>query len=301
MWISDQWKDYEIMDAGDGARLERWGTVILSRPDPQVLWPKTLSEKEWEKADGVYVRSSKGGGEWTRHGMPDAWQISYGALFFHIRPFSFKHTGIFPEQAANWDAMSSIIKEANRPVKVLNLFAYTGGATCALLHAGAHVTHVDASKGMVQVAKENAALSGLAERPVRWLVDDCARFVARELRRGNRYDAILLDPPSYGRGPNGEVWKIEDAIYPLLADCARLLSDTPLFFFLNMYTTGLQPGTLSFLVQRAFMEAGLLPDPSGKQESVSGKVRILSEELGLPVTSPGLILPCGACCRVIFG
>lgn len=288
------------MDAGAGARLERWGDVVLSRPDPQVLWPKSLPEKEWEKAAGVYLRSDKGGGEWVRRTMPEAWTVSYGALSFHIRPFSFKHTGLFPEQAANWDTMSSIIERADRPVKALNLFAYTGGATCALLAAGAHVTHVDASKGMVQVAKENAALSGLSDRPVRWLVDDCAKFVAREIRRGNRYDAILLDPPSYGRGPKGEIWKIEDAIYPLLADCARLLSDRPLFFFLNMYTTGLQPGTLAYLVQRALGQAGFSASPFEEKQSAPGGVRIASKELGLPVTSSGLALPCGACCRVVF-
>lgn len=291
MWVANQWKDYEILDCGDGEKLERWGKVILQRPDPQAIWPRTGSDARWQKADGIYHRSSKGGGEWENRGMPDAWTVSYGALSFHLRPFSFKHTGLFPEQAVNWDFMSSIVKERKEPVRVLNLFAYTGGATCALLSAGAEVTHVDASKGMVTAAKENAQLSGVAEKKVRWLVDDCMKFVERELRRGNRYDAVLLDPPSYGRGPKGEIWKIEEGIYPLLAACMRLLSEHPLFFILNMYTTGLQPGTLAYLLRTALAKSA---------PAHAKKVEIAADEIGLPVTASGSVLPCGGCGRVTF-
>ena len=291
MWIADQWKDYEILDCGDGEKLERWGDVILRRPDPQAIWPRTGDDARWQKADGIYHRSAKGGGEWENRSMPEAWTVSYGDLSFHVRPFSFKHTGLFPEQAVNWDFMSSIIKEAKHPVRVLNLFAYTGGATCALLSAGAEVTHVDASKGMVTAAKENARLSGLAEKKVRWLVDDCMKFVEREIRRGNRYDAVLLDPPSYGRGPKGEIWKIEEGIYPLLAACMRLLSEHPLFFILNMYTTGLQPGTLAYLLRTALAESA---------PAHAKKAEIAADEIGLPVTAGGGILPCGSCGRIVF-
>ena len=291
MWIANRWKAFEVLDAGSGEKLERWGDVVLRRPDPQAIWPRSGDGALWQKADGIYHRSAKGGGKWEKRGMPEAWTLSYGALSFHLRPFSFKHTGLFPEQAVNWDFMSSLIEEAARPARVLNVFAYTGGATCALLAAGAEVTHVDASKGMVTAAKENAALSGLADKKVRWLVDDCQKFVEREIRRGNRYDAVLLDPPSYGRGPKGELWKIEEGIYPLLTACMRLLSEHPLFFILNMYTTGLQPGTLHYLLHTALNEAA----PAAAKHA-----RIEAAEIGLPVTASGAVLPCGGCGRVLF-
>lgn len=279
MWIADQWKDYEVIDCSKGEKLERWGDYILVRPDPQVIWDTPRKEKGWHKMNAHYHRSKKGGGEWEFFDLPQQWSIHYRNLTFQLKPFSFKHTGLFPEQAANWDWFSELIKKAGRPVKVLNLFAYTGGATIAAAAAGASVTHVDASKGMVTWAKENAASSGLADAPIRWIVDDCVKFVEREIRRGNHYDAIIMDPPSYGRGPKGEIWKIEESIHPLVKLCAQLLVDRPLFFLINSYTTGLQPAVLSYLI-------------GTELKRFPGKVT--ADEIGLPVSSNGLTLPCGA-------
>ena len=248
MWIANNWKDYEVLDTSGGEKLERWGKYLLVRPDPQVIWNTPHEHPGWKKKNGHYHRSSKGGGEWEFINLPDEWSISYKDLTFHLKPFSFKHTGLFPEQAVNWDWFSNLIAHAGRPVKVLNLFAYTGGATVSAAKAGAQVTHVDASKGMVSWAKENAAASGLADAPIRWLVDDCTKFVEREIRRGNHYDGIIMDPPSYGRGPKGEIWKIEENIFPFVELTAKLLSDKPLFFLINSYTTGLQPAVLSYMM-----------------------------------------------------
>ena len=285
MWTADNWKDFEVLDASGGERLERWGDYLLVRPDPQVIWNTEKNDPGWNHFSGRYHRSSKGGGEWESRNLPETWQISYGSLSFHLKPFAFKHTGVFPEQATNWDWFSERIRKAGRPVRVLNLFAYTGGATLSALAAGASVTHVDASKGMVNWAKENAAASGLADRPVRWLVDDCIKFVQRELRRGSRYEAVIMDPPSYGRGPKGEIWKIEDEIHSLILSCADLLSDEPLFFLVNSYTTGLQPGVLTYLLS----------------DSLKGRgAEITSGELGRPVRSSSLILPCGCAGRAVF-
>lgn len=280
MWIADHWKDYEVLDTSNGEKLERWGGYLLVRPDPQVIWNTEKKHTGWKKRNGHYHRSPKGGGEWEFFDLPKEWTIQYKELTFHLKPFSFKHTGLFPEQAVNWDWAGNLIKNAGRPVKVLNLFAYTGGATIAAAKAGAAVTHVDASKGMVTWAKENAASSGLSEAPVRWLVDDCVKFVEREIRRGNRYDAIIMDPPSYGRGPKGEIWKIEDSIFPFIELTVKLLSEKPLFFLINSYTTGLQPAVLSYM-----MNTVLTPVFGGQVEA---------GEIGLPVTGNGLVLPCGA-------
>lgn len=290
MWIANNWKDYEVIDTSAGEKLERWGKYILVRPDPQVIWNTEKTEHGWRKMNGHYHRSSKGGGEWEFFNLPQEWSIKYdGAnnlhLTFNLKPFSFKHTGLFPEQAVNWDWFSSIIKEAlqNDPtheIKVLNLFAYTGGATLSAAAAGAHVTHVDASKGMVNWAKENAASSGLSDAPIRWLVDDCVKFVEREIRRGNTYDAIIMDPPSYGRGPKGEIWKIEDSIFPFIELTTKILAEKPLFFLINSYTTGLQPAVLTYM-----METAIASQFGG---------RVSSSEIGLPVSSNGLVLPCGA-------
>lgn len=279
MWLADNWKDYEVIDCSKGEKLERWGDYILVRPDPQVIWDTPRKEKGWHKMNAHYHRSKKGGGEWEFFDLPQQWSIHYHSLTFQLKPFSFKHTGLFPEQAANWDWFSELIKKAGRPVKVLNLFAYTGGATIAAAAADASVTHVDASKGMVTWAKENAASSGLADAPIRWIVDDCVKFVEREIRRGNHYDAIIMDPPSYGRGPKGEIWKIEESIHPLVKLCAQLLVDRPLFFLINSYTTGLQPAVLSYLI-------------GTELKRFPGKVT--ADEIGLPVSSNGLTLPCGA-------
>lgn len=284
MWIADGWKDYKVIDCSDGEKLERWGKYILLRPDPQVLWSTPKKNPNWNKLNGHYHRSNKGGGEWEFFNLPKQWTINYRDLTFNLKPFSFKHTGLFPEQAANWDWFSKIIKESGRKdVKVLNLFAYTGGATCAAAKAGAAVTHVDASKGMVTWAKENAVSSGLADAPIRWIVDDCVKFVEREIRRGNKYDAIIMDPPSYGRGPKGEIWKIEEKIHPFIQLCSKLLSDKPLFFLVNSYTTGLAPAVLTYMI------------------STEVKARygghVISDEIGLPVSDTGLILPCGAAGR----
>ena len=280
MWIADQWKDYEVLDTASGEKLERWGKYLLVRPDPQVIWDSEKENPGWEKMNGHYHRSTAGGGEWEFFDLPKEWQIHYKNLTFNLKPFSFKHTGLFPEQAANWDWFSKLIREANRPVKVLNLFAYTGGATLSAAAAGANVCHVDASKGMVNWAKENAISSGLGEKPVRWLIDDCVKFVEREIRRGNQYDAIIMDPPSYGRGPKGEIWKIEDSIYPFIKSTMQLLSDNPLFFLVNSYTTGLQPAVLSYMLNTTIAK------------KYGGKVE--ANEIGVLVTDSGLILPCGA-------
>lgn len=287
MWLADQWKDYEVIDCSKGEKLERWGDYLLVRPDPQVIWDTPKKETGWHKMNGHYHRSSKGGGEWEFFQLPKEWTIQYSLpinkkLTFHLKPFSFKHTGLFPEQAANWNWFSQLIADAvskGRLVKVLNLFAYTGGATLAAAAAGASVTHVDASKGMVTWAKENAISSGLKDAPIRWLVDDCVKFVEREIRRGNHYDAIIMDPPSYGRGPKGEIWKIEESVYPLIQLCSQILTDNPLFFLINSYTTGLQPAVLSYMISTVLGTA-------------NGTVT--ASEIGLPVSSNGLVLPCGA-------
>lgn len=280
MWIADNWKDYEVLDCSRGEKLERWGKYLLVRPDPQVIWDTPRRDPGWKHMDGHYHRSKKGGGEWEFFHLPQQWQIHYRELTFNLKPFSFKHTGLFPEQAVNWDWFSNLIKNAGRPIKVLNLFAYTGGATLSAAAAGAQVTHVDASKGMVAWAKENASSSGLADAPIRWLVDDCVKFVEREIRRGNKYDAIIMDPPSYGRGPKGEIWKIEDSIWPFIELTTQILSDKPLFFLINSYTTGLQPAVLSYMLNMAV------------KKRFGGTVE--SEEIGLPVSGNGFILPCGA-------
>ena len=335
MWIADNWNDYEVLDASGGEKLERWGEYVLVRPDPQVLWDTPRSHAGWKSRNGHYHRSSKGGGEWEFFSLPDEWSVSYalrslsadvprddsapdgkagpdsrsrtdsmrcprsrsrtdsphgripGLLTFRLKPFSFKHTGLFPEQAANWEWFSGLIRDARpsagEPVKVLNLFAYTGGATLAAAAAGASVTHVDASKGMVGWAKENAQASGLGNAPIRWLVDDCVKFVEREIRRGSRYDGIIMDPPSYGRGPKGEIWKMEENIWPFLGLAAQLLSHNALFFLINSYTTGLQPAVLSYMLSCTLAK------------SFGG--RVYAEEIGLPVTHSGLVLPCGAAGR----
>lgn len=283
MWIASDWKDYEVIDTSAGEKLERWGKYRLVRPDPQVIWDTPRDSQLWRRKNGHYHRSKKGGGEWEFFDLPKKWQISYKDLTFQLQPFSFKHTGLFPEQAVNWDWFSSIIKEETKKgkeVKVLNLFAYTGGATLAAAAAGAKVTHVDASKGMVNWAKENAAASGLSDAPIRWLVDDCVKFVEREIRRGNTYDGIIMDPPSYGRGPKGEIWKIEESIYPFLQLCMNILVEKPLFFLVNSYTTGLQPAVLTYM-----MSTQLIPRFGGT---------VVADEIGLPVTSNSLVLPCGA-------
>lgn len=283
MWIADNWKDYKVIDCSDGEKLERWGEYTLIRPDPQVLWSFPRKDRGWHEWNGHYHRSSKGGGEWEFRKLPEQWEIHYGELTFHLKPFSFKHTGLFPEQAVNWDWFSEQIRTANRPIKVLNLFAYTGGATCAAAKAGASVTHVDASKGMVTWAKENAKASGLEDAPIRWIVDDCVKFVEREIRRGNHYDAIIMDPPSYGRGPKGEIWKIEEKIHPFIQLCTQVLSDQPLFVLVNSYTTGLAPAVLTYM-----LASELVPKHGGHVES---------QEIGLPVERTGLVLPCGAAGR----
>ena len=292
MFLADNWKDYEVLDTSCSEKLERWGDYLLLRPDPQVIWNTEKKIPEWKKLNAHYHRSNKGGGEWEFFDLPKQWQIHYdlgtcGRLTFNLKPFSFKHTGLFPEQAANWDWFSKLIqKEAAKradKIKVLNLFAYTGGATIAAAKAGAHVTHVDASKGMVQWAKENAKDSSVPEENTRWLVDDCKKFVEREIRRGNLYDAIIMDPPSYGRGPKGEIWKMEDSIYELLELCNQILKKDALFFLLNSYTTGLQPGVLKYL-----LEAVIKPGRGGTVEA---------DEVGLPVSKAHAALPCGAAGR----
>ena len=280
MWIADNWKDYEVLATSGGEKLERWGDYILVRPDPQVIWDTPHTHAGWKRKNGHYHRSNKGGGEWEFFNLPDEWLIQYKDLTFNLKPFKFKHTGLFPEQAVNWDWFSSIIKESDRPLKILNLFAYTGGATLAAAKAGASVTHVDASKGMVQWAKENAVASGLGDAPIRWLVDDCVKFVEREIRRGNHYDGIIMDPPSYGRGPKGEIWKIEESIFPFIELTTQLLTEDSKFLLINSYTTGLQPAVLSYMINTAIVS------------KFGGNVE--SDEIGLPVSEDGLVLPCGA-------
>ena len=292
MWIADHWKDYEVLDTSSGEKLERWGDYILVRPDPQVIWKTPHDHKGWKQKNGHYHRSAKGGGEWEFFHLPDEWAIHYTLPFqkeacgktdpltFHLKPFSFKHTGLFPEQAANWDFAMEKIRNAGRPISVLNLFAYTGGATIACAAAGASVCHVDAAKGMVAWAKENARSSGLEEKPIRWIVDDCSKFVEREIRRGRRYDAIIMDPPSYGRGPSGEIWKLEDNLYPFVELVSKVLSDDPLFVIINSYTTGLAPSVLGYILDTLV------------SKQYGGKTRC--DELGLPVTNTGLALPCGS-------
>lgn len=276
----DDFNDYELIDADAGKRLERWGNIILVRPDPQVIWAQGESDARWESAAAVYHRLSSGGGYWEKKGfVPDVWSISYKDLTFNLKPMGFKHTGLFPEQAVNWSLARKLIENAGRPVSVLNLFAYTGGATIACLKSGAAVTHVDASKGMVSWAKENAVSSGVADRNVRWLVDDCMKFVKREIRRGRKYDAVIMDPPSYGRGPSGEIWKLEQSLGELLKDVGAILSDNPLFFMLNSYTGGLSHTILNYMVKKC-----VVPGFGGE---------VTTDEIGLRVTKKDVILPCG--------
>lgn len=275
------WTDYELIDTGSGERLERWGDIILIRPDPQIIWQSDKKDPRWKTAHARYKRSNTGGGQWQYYKkIPEVWPIGYNDMTFRLKPMGFKHTGIFPEQAVNWDFAAEKIKNAGRPVKILNLFGYTGAATLSCMQAGAHVTHVDASKGMVQWGRENATASGLADKPVRWLVDDCVKFVQREQRRGNTYDGIIMDPPSYGRGPGGEVWKLEEQLYGLVEMCLPILTEDPLFFILNSYTAGLSPSVMEYLL------SVLLKNRFG------GKVS--ADEIGLPVTRTGLVLPCGS-------
>ncbi len=280
MWMADSWRDYELLDCGNGEKLERWGGQVLLRPDPQAIWNTPRLHSRWRNPDGRYFRSSTGGGRWDKGRLPEQWQVSYRELTFQVKPMNFKHTGLFPEQAVNWDFAMERIRSAGRHINVLNLFAYTGAASVACAAAGASVCHVDAAKGMVAWAKENARASGLADAPIRYIVDDCAKFVEREIRRGRRYDAIIMDPPSYGRGPTGEVWKLEENLYPFIELCEKVLSENPLFVIVNSYTTGLAPSVLTYLMELIFSRRH-------GGHTVSG-------ELGLPVTETGLVLPCGS-------
>lgn len=286
MWLADKWNDYTLIDTSDGEKLELWGKYSLIRPDPQVIWKTEKKHPLWKNADASYKRSRSGGGAWSENRLPESWKISYRDLSFQIKPMGFKHTGLFPEQAANWDWFGELIKSSGRPISVLNLFAYTGGATIAAAKAGASVCHVDASKGMVNAAKENARLSGLENAPIRYIVDDCKKFIEREIRRGRKYDAIIMDPPSYGRGPTGEVWKIEENIDDFVALSANVLSDNPLFFLLNSYTTGLSASAMKYIT-----DTRLLSKWNGSS---------VADELGLPVRESGLALPCGSSVRVCF-
>ena len=286
MWIAPDWRDYRLLDCGGGERLERWGKYTLARPDPQAIWPRTEPEL-WKRADAVYHRSSTGGGRWEIRSLPESWTIGWREQTFNIKPMSFKHTGVFPEQAANWDFIAQQVRAAGRPVSVLNLFAYTGGATLAAAAAGASVCHVDAARGMVAWARENAKSSGLSDAPVRYIVDDCKKFVQREIKRGRRYDAIIMDPPSYGRGPTGEVWKFENDIAPFLELCAGVLSPEPLFVIISSYTAGISPSVASYLLGTV-----LLSRFGGKVEA---------SELGLLCQSTGLALPCGHTARWMKG
>ena len=280
MWISDRWRDYELIDCGRGERLERWGEQILVRPDPQAIWDTPRTNPLWKTPAARYSRSSSGGGHWDKRSLPESWEIGYGALRFRVRPMNFKHTGLFPEQAANWDYVAEKLRV--RPgARVLNLFGYTGAATVAAAKAGGAVTHVDAAKGMVAWGKDNAALNGISN--VRWIVDDCVKFVEREIRRGNHYDALIMDPPSYGRGPGGEVWKLEENLWGFVRLTAELLSDSPLFAVINSYTTGLSASAVGYVADSIYTKHF-----GGRSES---------RELGLPVTDSGLALPCGASCR----
>ena len=279
MWLADKWVDYELLDCSDGEKLERWGGYTLVRPDPQIIWRTRKEHPRWENPDARYERSQSGGGHWHKGELPGSWPIGYGELAFNVSLMNFKHTGLFPEQAVNWEFISEKIRSAGRGISVINLFAYTGGATLAAAAAGAKVCHVDAARGMVLRAKDNAKASGLEEKPIRWIVDDCAKFIEREIRRGHRYDALIMDPPSFGRGPSGEVWKLEDGLFDLMKLCAGVLSDDPLFVLVNSYTTGLSPSTLTYIARSLL---------GGHAES---------DEIGLPVKSSGLTLPCGATCR----
>ncbi len=281
MRYSENWKDYELIDCSDGERLERWGNIILIRPDPQIIWSSGKKNPLWRNAHARYHRSNKGGGSWEMYKrVPDSWSVKYRNLKFNVKPMGFKHTGVFPEQAVNWDWVYDRIKSENRPLNILNLFGYTGCATLMCMDAGAKVCHVDASKGMVNWAKENAQISKIADRPVRWLVDDCVKFVQREIRRGHKYDGIIMDPPSYGRGPNGEVWKIEEKLYSFMELCMKVLSDDPSFLILNSYTTGLSPAVMEYLLNVML------------KSRYGGKVS--SDEIGLKVTESGMCLPCGS-------
>lgn len=280
MWTADGWKDYELLDCGGGEKLERWGKYILIRPDPQAIWDTPRTDPRWQRPHGRYARSATGGGAWAKKEVPERWTVGYQDLTFNIKPMNFKHTGLFPEQAANWDFCRSAIRKAHRPVSVLNLFAYTGAASVACAAAGASVCHVDAAKGMVAWAKENALSSGVGDAPIRYIVDDCAKFAQREIRRGHTYDGIIMDPPSYGRGPSGEIWKLEENLWPFVELVAQLLSDKPLFFLINSYTTGLAPSVLTYILETIVSKRY-----GGHTES---------QELGLPVTATGLCLPCGA-------
>ncbi len=285
MWKADKWQDYGLLDASDGERLEHWGRYVLVRPDPQIIWKNVRKDPLWKRPDASYQRSSSGGGSWRDNKLPESWQIGYEplGLRFIVRPMGFKHTGLFPEQAVNWDWFSDLIRNAGRPVKVLNLFGYTGGATVAAAKAGASVCHVDAAKNMVSLCRENAKLCSLEDAPIRYIVDDCKKFVERENRRGTRYDAVIMDPPSYGRGPSGEVWKLEDSVDDLIALTVQVLSDDPLFFLINSYTTGLSPSAMGYL-----LHLHLVPKFGGKVES---------DEIGLPVAQTGAVLPCGSSSR----
>ena len=287
MRIANDWKDYCLIDTSKGERLEKWGNVTLIRPDPQIIWENYDLSIDWHKADARYIRSSSGGGYWEySHQLKESWLIKYKNLTFMVKPTGFKHTGLFPEQAVNWDYCSDLIKNANRPVKVLNLFAYTGGATLACAAAGASVCHLDAVKGMVDWGKQNAKLNGLSDKPIRWIVDDAMKFLGREIKRGNKYDGIILDPPSYGRGTNGEMWKLEDCIYELMLRCEQVLSDDPLLILLNSYTTGLSPSVMAYLLKMTV----------GRRR----KVDISAEEIGLPVSQTGFAIPCGNTAIVRF-
>jgi 23S rRNA (cytosine1962-C5)-methyltransferase len=283
MWVADKWTDFELIDCSCGEKLERWGKYTLVRPDPQAVWDTPRQHPAWKNRSARYERSPEGGGKWEKGSLPFSWQVRYGELTFNVKPMNFKHTGLFPEQAVNWDYIFSKIRSESRPISVLNLFAYTGGATVAAASAGASVCHVDAAKGMVSWAKENAASSGLSEEPIRWIVDDCIKFVQREIRRGKKYDAVIMDPPSYGRGPSGEVWKLENNLYSFIELTAEVLSDNPLFVLINAYTTGLSAGTLTYIAESVYSKKF-----GGRAES---------SELGLPVTESGLRLPCGSSCR----
>lgn len=284
MLPADKWIDYEIIDAADGQKLEKWADIVLDRPDPQIIWSQKSNLNAWKSAHARYHRSKSGGGEWEfKKDVPQQWQIHYKNLTFNVKTMGFKHTGLFPEQAVNWDFMQEMILQSNRKISVLNLFAYTGGATVACAAAGADVVHVDAAKGMVQWAKENAVSSGLADAHIRYIVDDCVKFVEREIRRGHKYDAIIMDPPSYGRGPKGEIWKFEDELHNLVSKCTQLLSENPLFFIVNSYTTGISHTIVGNLLTMVL------------QKRFGGKVT--SDEIGLPIKSSGLILPCGAATR----
>ena len=280
MWIAEDWKDYELLDCGGGEKLERWDKQFLVRPDPQAIWETPRKNPAWKRANARYLRSQTGGGHWEKKTLPESWKVHYKDLTFQVKPMNFKHTGLFPEQAVNWDFAMEKIRSAGRPISVLNLFAYTGGATVACAKAGASVCHVDAARGMVAWARENARLSGLGEAPIRWIVDDCAKFVEREIRRGRKYDAIIMDPPSYGRGPSGEVWRLEENLYPFVELVSGVLSEEPLFIILNSYTTGLAPSVLTYILETLI------------SKKFGGHT--VSDELGLPVTESGLVLPCGA-------